>query len=579
MIRGSILTRFTVAILIAACLGFSAGSAVILLPPSASVDKARAFADFSDKVSARLRTLGSSNIAGPVNEYYESISTGIHAKVVAVPRTATPGAGGALAIVENDVLAMTFTGKLYLVSEDGSYTESGIVLPDNGLSAFRKTALKPQYANFRHRFGRLRYNELEYLEGPEGGSLFITYTEFHADEDCFTLSAMRLPLPKGPLMDMEIDANVWERVFQSDPCLPLRGVNASIQGEEAGGGIAFSNDGSKVFISVGEYGWNGWDSDGLTEMSKLQLAQLPQFDQGKIVEIDLSTLESRHITSGHRNAQGLSMDSDGLLWSVEHGPRGGDELNLIEEGNNYGWPIVTYGTDYNGSPIPGVMTSGFHEGYEKPVWSWLPSVGISRLTTQKTPFHSTWDGDLLAISLNGQALFRIRVDDRRAVFVEKIAGFNRRLRDIEQDHDGRLVIWTDSHEVLFLVPISGGFGEQLVSRYIQELENSDASLGAQLSEVVYQCSVCHSFNSHQHSSAPSLAQVYGARIGSVKIFDGYSQALLNAKGSWTDDHLSAFLRNPDLIVPGTSMPNPEIKDEKVIEQLVLLLRALSEDDL
>ncbi len=559
--------------------GFCAGATLIAFKRQAEEEPFAAFYTLSDKVKNKINELATPADAPAPKEYYSSIFTGIEGIVAEVPRETMPGAGGGLAIVGDEVLAMTFRGTLYVVAEDGSYVRSKISLPDNGMAAYRAVATNPEYADFDLRFDRLRYNEIEALENPSGRFLFLTYTEYHADQECHTLTAMRLALPEGPLAGIQISADAWEVIFRSKPCLPLRGVLAAIQGEEAGGRITFSVDDNKAYLTVGEYGWNGWDSDGLTDLSTKRLAQENDADQGKIVEIDLETLEARHFSSGHRNSQGLTMDGMGQLWAVEHGPRGGDELNLIEDGKNYGWPVVSYGSDYNGRPVPNVETPGYHTGYTKPVWAWLPSVGIGGLTAQHASFHPAWKNDLLAISLNGNTLFRIRLDGARVVFVEKVADLGRRLRDIEQLDDGRLVIWTDSHEVLFLSPVAGGFGEMFIDRYLDNLEVAEPELAATLRETIEVCSDCHSFSRQEQRIGPELARTYGSPIASVKEFGNYSDALAGASGSWTNTQLTAYLSNPSEVFPGTTMPDPAIKDAAVIEEIVKILQVLSEDKL
>jgi cytochrome c2 len=341
--------------------------------------------------------------------------------------------------------------------------------------------------------------------------------------------------------------------------------------------IAFSANGNIAYLTVGEYGWNGWSSDGRTELSRIALSQYPDADYGKVVRIDLNTLEARHFSSGHRNAQGLTVDGEGRVWSVEHGPRGGDELNLIEDGNNYGWPNVTFGTAYNGEPIPGVQSVGRHTGYALPAYSWLPSVGISGLTAMHSSFHPTWDGDLIAVSLVGRTLFRIRLDGNRVVFTEEIP-LGRRLRDIEQLEDGRLVVWTDSNEVIFLTPVDGGLGAQFVSRYLDNLATSTPDLAAAMNEMVVECSECHSFSSREHRIGPDLSNVSGRGIGAIESFE-YSPALLGASGTWTANYLAEFLDDPDGVFPGTTMPDPGIDDPQVIDAMVELLDALAQAEL
>lgn len=268
-------------------------------------------------------------------------------------------------------------------------------------------------------------------------------------------------------------------------------------------------------------------------------------------------------------------------WNTGHAAAG-DELNLIEDGSNYGWPVVSYGSDYNGAPIPGVENTGYHTNYTEPVHAWLPSVGIGGLTTQSVPFHPAWENDLLAISLNGNTLYRIRLDESaertpRAIFAEKIA-MNRRLRDIEQLDDGSLVIWTDSHAVIFLTALKGALGEQYIQQYVDGLSADAPELAAALDQTIEACAFCHSFSPQEQRIGPSLASVYGAPIGSTAHYE-YSAALAEVSGRWTDALLADYLRDPEAVFAGTSMPDPGINDERVIAELVKVMAALARTDL
>ncbi|WP_300534351.1 PQQ-dependent sugar dehydrogenase [uncultured Mameliella sp.] len=570
--------RTIILTLAAGLLGLAAGGTLVAFNRASESEPFALLYRITDKISRELSERMAPANSGPPTEYYPTIFTGISGAVVEIPRADIPGAGGGIAVLGDETLAMTFRGRIYAVTADGGYKETAIVLPDNGLAAYRGAAKQPPYDAFNHRFGRLRYNELEAMTGPQGRYLFATYTEFHPDELCHTLTAVRLPLPTdGSVAGVTAGAEDWEVVFRSQPCLPMRGVNAAIQGEEAGGRIAFSLDNTRAYLTVGEYGWNGWDSDGRTELSTRRLAQADDTDQGHIVEINLETLEARHFSKGHRNAQGITVDQQGRIWSVEHGPRGGDELNLIEDGVNYGWPVVSYGTDYSGAPIPGVEHLGFHTGYRAPKHAWLPSVGIGGLTAQHASFTPAWDGDLLAISLNGNSLFRIRLEGDDVRFAEEIA-MGRRLRDIEQKDDGSLVIWTDSHEVIFMTPLAGGFGAQYVQQYIDGLAADAPDLAASLEDTVGQCAECHSFSAGENRIGPSLAKVHGAKIASVKGFE-YSPALARASGRWTDKRLAAYIKDPEGVFPGTAMPAIGLEDDRQIAELVKILNQLTQTDL
>lgn len=146
---------------------------------------------------------------------------------------------------------------------------------------------------------------------------------------------------------------------------------------------------------------------------------------------------------GHRNLQGATLHPEtGRLWTVEHGARGGDELNHPEAGKNYGWPVITYGIDYNGSRIG----EGTHkEGMEQPVYYWDPVIAPSGMTFYTGSRYPGWNGSLLIGSLTPGALVRLELDGDRVVKEERYLGeLGSRIRDVVQGPDGYLYLLTDA---------------------------------------------------------------------------------------------------------------------------------------
>jgi len=143
---------------------------------------------------------------------------------------------------------------------------------------------------------------------------------------------------------------------------------------------------------------------------------------------------------GHRNPQGAAMAPDGSLWAVEHGPAGGDELNLIGPGRNYGWPVISYGVNYNRSPVgQGIAVQ---DGMEQPVYYWDPVIAPAGMM-----FHNggafDWQGDLLIGSLNPGGLVRLRIEDDQIVGEERLVGDIGRVRDVEVLDDGSVLLLID----------------------------------------------------------------------------------------------------------------------------------------
>jgi aldose sugar dehydrogenase len=147
-------------------------------------------------------------------------------------------------------------------------------------------------------------------------------------------------------------------------------------------------------------------------------------------------------TLGHRNIQSAAFDEQGQLWTVEMGPQGGDELNLIEKGKNYGWAIVSFGQEYSGDPIPDAVTA--REGYENPVYYWDPVIAPSGAQFYKGNAFPAWRGSLFIGSLKEQRLVRLVIKDNRVIGEEHLlSDRGQRIRDVRQGPDGALYIVTD----------------------------------------------------------------------------------------------------------------------------------------
>ena len=145
---------------------------------------------------------------------------------------------------------------------------------------------------------------------------------------------------------------------------------------------------------------------------------------------------------GHRNIQGAALDGDGTLWTIEHGPKGGDELNRPEAGKNYGWPVISYGKRYSGGPIGSGEAA--QEGMEQPVYFWDPVIAPAGMVFHDGESFSAWNGDLLISSLSPGGVVRLRLDDNGHVTAEeRLLRDIGRVRDIELLDDGSFVILTD----------------------------------------------------------------------------------------------------------------------------------------
>lgn len=152
-------------------------------------------------------------------------------------------------------------------------------------------------------------------------------------------------------------------------------------------------------------------------------------------------------TYGHRNVQAIVRDAlTGHIYAHEHGPKGGDELNLIEPGKNYGWPVITYGLDYSGARISPYTE---REGMEQPLVYWVPSIAPSGMTLYTGDKFPRWQGDLFVAALAGKQVRRVDLDDGRVAGEETLfAELDARIRDVREGPDGALYLLTESNKVM-----------------------------------------------------------------------------------------------------------------------------------
>ena len=146
---------------------------------------------------------------------------------------------------------------------------------------------------------------------------------------------------------------------------------------------------------------------------------------------------------GHRNGQGLAIHpATGELWEIEHGPRGGDEVNIISKGKNYGWPVIGYGLDYSGARI---HESAAKDGMEQPVKYWVPSIAPSGMAFYTGKLFPKWSGSLFTGALAGTMLVRLSLNGNSVASEERLLqNLHERIRDVRQGPDGALWLLTDS---------------------------------------------------------------------------------------------------------------------------------------
>lgn len=210
-----------------------------------------------------------------------------------------------------------------------------------------------------------------------------------------------------------------------------------------GSRLVFSADGDYLFITLGDRGNRRDDAQALDNHN----GKVVRIHKDGRIPIDNPFVNQpgavKEIWSwGHRNVQGAALHPDtGELWTNEHGPKGGDEINIARAGANYGWPIATFGINYDNSIITPLTAA---PRTEQPYYYWLPSIAVSNMLFYSGDAFPAWQGDLLVTALRGSVVARLDLDGERIMHEERMFGeLNTRLRDIEQGPDGYLYLLTD----------------------------------------------------------------------------------------------------------------------------------------
>jgi glucose/arabinose dehydrogenase len=333
-------------------------------------------------------------------------------------RVATFDSPWALAFLPDGRMLVTEKpGKVFLLTQAGAKRRvSGV--PDvayGGQNGLLDIALSPAYA--RDRLVYLTYNE----PGPGGSSLALARARL---DD--TANETRLA-------DLKV---IWRQMPKGS-------------GGQPGGIVAFSPDGRYLFLTSGD-------------RMRPETAQDPDQALGKVLRLNLdgsTPADNPHAadggvraqtwTMGHRNPYGLAFAPDGRLWLHEMGPKGGDELNLIRPGLNYGWPVVSNGDNYNGTPIPRHRT---RPEFEAPVIYWTPVIAPAGFVFYQGTMFPQWQGSAFIGGLQALGLVRIVFDGKGGAREADLWRLDRRIRDVAVAPDGALWLIEDGGGLFRLTP-------------------------------------------------------------------------------------------------------------------------------
>ena len=259
----------------------------------------------------------------------------------------------------------------------------------------------------------------------KSASILISYPIYNKTSKCVVvkLSAYEVRLTEKPKLSKVKD---W---FTSKPCVPVSAV------QHAAGRLEVI-DKASAYLTIGDLGFKKIGSKSA------------RGDLGSVFKVKANKVEK--ISSGHRNQQGIVLIGTNLYIS-EHGPRGGDELNLIKKGADYGWPTVTYGDKYGFFDYVKPSRPGTHKGFEKPLYYWVPSVAPTELI--QLPTSSTWGSwseQLVMGTLANQTLIFIQLLAKQRVGAVVSVDVVQRIRDLEVTSTGSILATTDSGQLLLI---------------------------------------------------------------------------------------------------------------------------------
>lgn len=313
-------------------------------------------------------------------------------------------------------------GNLLLVEKDGAPPETIAGVPPvfaKGQGGLLDVALHPDYAR--------------------NGWIYLAYSK-PIGQGALT-SLIRAKLDGDKLSDLET-------VFEPPA------AQATDSGLHFGCRIVFDGRGH-VFFSIGDRGGPTTPENLAQSLASVTGKIHRLHDDGRIPEDNPFTATPGAMPSiwayGVRNPQGLVYDiSADRLWETEHGPRGGDELNIIRKGANYGWPLVTYGINYSGTPI---TSDRSRHGIEDPVVQWTPVIAVSGLALYRGGEFPRWKGNLFASGLAGECVVRIQLSGTAVVRQERLLENTGRIRDVRAFDDGYLyVAYEKPGKIVRLVP-------------------------------------------------------------------------------------------------------------------------------
>ncbi|WP_136467127.1 PQQ-dependent sugar dehydrogenase [Flagellimonas onchidii] len=269
----------------------------------------------------------------------------------------------------------------------------------------------------------------------QNGWLYLSYSSNDGGGKGGNTTIMRAKLDNSKLVEKKV-------LYKAAP--------NTTKGQHFGSRFVFDNDGY-LYFSVGDRGNRDVNPQDVSrDGGKIYRLH----DDGQIPEdnpfVSKSGAKAAIYSYGHRNPQGMAVHPEtGKLWEHEHGPRGGDEINIVEKGKNYGWPVITYGINYSGTKITDETS---RPGMEQPLYQWTPSIGPCGMTFVSSNNYPKWKGNLLVGSLAFQYLERLVIENNKVVYREKLLDGMGRVRNVKQAPDGFIYVGIEGKGIYKLIP-------------------------------------------------------------------------------------------------------------------------------
>ncbi len=268
----------------------------------------------------------------------------------------------------------------------------------------------------------------------QNGWLYISYSSKEGTEKGGNTALIRAKLDNNQLTNIE-------HLYKATP--------NTTKGHHFGSRIEFDNQGY-LYFSIGDRGNRDVNPQDITKDG----GKIYRFnDDGSIPKdnpfVNNKDAKKAIFSYGHRNPQGMAVHSDGTIWVHEHGPKGGDEINSIKKGSNYGWPVITYGINYSGTSITDITKK---EGMEQPIYYWVPSIAPSGMDFITSDIYPDWKNHLLVGSLVFQRLELLELTDHKVTKRQKLLDGMGRARNVRQGPDGFIYVAVENKGIVKITP-------------------------------------------------------------------------------------------------------------------------------